>query len=431
MTKSSYKYVVLGAGNAAGYVAREFEARGVGKGELCLIGEESVHPYERPALSKAVLMKENVRLPGFHTCVGGGGERQTPEWYKEKGIDTMLNEKVVSVNLESKSVTTESDKTITATDALILATGASPIYLNRLEGANLDGVMYLRDNDQAVKLYDALQKAKGKTVIVVGGGYIGLEVTAAAVTVGCKVKMLFPEDNVMPRLFTPELAQHYEKVYKSKGVEFLNNGRLCKAFVGNSEGKVTGVKFCKDEADDVVDGDLVVVGVGARPNTLLFKDQVKMDARGGVEVNGKLETSVSGVYAIGDIATFPLKMYDNRPARMEHVVNARQTAKHVVGAIYGDTEDYDYLPYFYSRVFDLSWKFYGDSKGDCIVVGDFDTKLLAIWVDNGKVNGIFVESPSDEDVSVMQKIARERPSIDVDAFKAIGNFDGCISFILN
>ncbi len=430
MSTASYKYVVLGAGNSAGYVAREFKARGVAPGELCLVGEEPVHPYERPALSKAVLMKDNVRLPGFHTCVGGGGERQTPEWYADNGIETMLGEKVTSVDLKSKSITTESEKTITATDALILATGASPIYLSRLEGANLDGVMYLRDNDQALKLYDALQKTKGKTVIVVGGGYIGLEVTAAAVTVGCKVKMLFPEEYVMPRLFTPEIAALYEKVYKDKGVEFLNNGRLCKAFVGNSEGKVCGVKFCKDEVEDVVDGDLVVVGVGARPNTLLFKDQLKMDARGGVQVDGKLQTSVPGVYAIGDIATFPLKMYGGRPVRMEHVVNARQTAKHAVGAIYGDTDDYDYLPYFYSRVFDLSWKFYGDSKGECLVVGGFDPKLLAVWVDEGKVNGVFMESPSDEDVAAMQKIARERPEIDVAAFKSSGDIDSAMKIML-
>lgn len=98
-------------------------------------------------------------------------------------------------------------------------------------------------------------------------------------------------------------------MYKDKGVEFLNNGRLGKAFVGNSEGQVAGVRFCEDGQDDEVDGDLVVLGVGARENTLLFKDQLKMDARGGVEVERKLEPGAPGVYTIGDIATFPLKMY--------------------------------------------------------------------------------------------------------------------------
>lgn len=110
-------------------------------------------------------------------------------------------------------------------------------------------------------------------------------------------------------------------------------------------------------------------------------------------------------------------------------MNARQSAKHAVGAIYGDAEDYDYLPYFYSRVFDLSWKFYGDSKGECVVVGDFDPKLLAVWVDDGKFDGVFMESPSDDDVAAMQKIARDRASIDVSAISSCGSVDASFKLI--
>lgn len=433
MSTSSYKYVVLGAGNSAGYVAREFVARGVASGELCLVGEEPVLPYERPALSKAVLMKENVRLPGFHTCVGGGGERQTPEWYAEKGIATLLGEKVTSVDLKAKSMLTESGKTVVATDALILATGAAPIYLDKLEGSALDGIHYLRDNAQAVKLFEGLQNTKGKTVVVVGGGYIGMEVAAAAQTVGCSVKMLFPEDNIMPRLFTPEIAAHYEKVYKEeKNIEFLNNGRLCKAFVETvpGSGKVGAVKFCKDGAEDTVEGDLVVVGVGARANTQLFKDQLSLDARGGVVVDATLKTSVTGVYAIGDIATFPCKMYGDRPVRMEHVVNCRQSAKHAVGAIYGETVPYDYLPYFYSRVFHLSWKFYGDPAGKCTVVGDFQPKLIAVWTDDQKkVTGVFMEGADEAETTAMQKIAKEQPTIDIEAFKKSADVAAALALV--
>lgn len=415
---------------AQGYVAREFAERGVSPGELCLVGDEPVLPYERPALSKAVLMKENVRLPGFHTSVGGGGSRQDAAWYESFGIETRLGERVESVDTATRTLKTSNDKSIIATDALVLATGASPIFLSRLEGASLAGIHYLRDNTQAVELYGALQAARGKTVLVVGGGYIGLEVAAAAVTVGCKVKLIFPETHVMPRLFTPEIATHYEKVYKDKGVEFLNNGRLCKAFVGDDNGHVRAIRFCKDGEDDEIAGDLVIVGVGARANTALYKDQLKMDERAGVIVDGSLRTSAEGVYAIGDIATFPLKMYGGRMARMEHVVNARQTAKHVVGAILGSEEPYDYLPYFYSRVFDLSWKFYGDNDGDCVVVGDFKPKLLAAWIKDGVVNGIFMESPSDEDTASMQKIARARPSVDVAKLKAAGSADEALALLV-
>lgn len=409
---------------------KEFVAQGVAPGEVCMVGQEPVLPYERPALSKAVLMKKEVRLPGFHTCVGGGFERQTQEWYDEKGIVTMLGETVVSVDPATKTLITQSDKTVTASDALILATGAAPIMLTRTPGHDLDGVCYLRDNDDALKLYDALQANIGKTVIVVGGGYIGLEVTAAAVTVGCKVKMIFPEEHIMSRLFTPEIAVHYEKLYEDKGVELLKNGRLCKAFLDNGSGKVRGALMCKDNEETEVEGSLVIVGVGARTNTQLFAGKMEMDERGGIIVDSSLKTSVDGVYAIGDIATFPLKMYGGRKERMEHVQNARETGMHAVKAIKGSTEEYDYLPYFYSRVFDRSWQFFGDNVGDCIVVGDFAPKLAAIWVKDGVVCGVFMEAPTADDTTAMKRIAVKRPTVDVEAFKAAGTADAAMALLV-
>jgi NAD(P)H-nitrite reductase large subunit len=100
-----------------------------------------------------------------------------------------------------------------------------------LPGANLKGVMQLRDYCSALALYDALQKTIGKTMLMIGGGYIGKEVAAAAATVGCKVRMIFPEDHLMPRLFTPEIASQYQGHYEAKGVELLMDGRICKEFL--------------------------------------------------------------------------------------------------------------------------------------------------------------------------------------------------------
>lgn len=421
MASTSYKYVILGAGNAAGYAARQFVQLGdLNPNDLCIVGSEPVHPYERPALSKAVLVKEAVRLPGFHTCVGSGGDRQPPEWYTENGIVTRLGSPVTAFDPSTKTLTIDGGDTIQATDAVILATGAEPIRLTRTEGHHFKGIHYLRDNDDAVALYDALQANIGKTVMIVGGGYIGMEVAAAAVTVGCKVKMVFPEEHIMPRLFTPEIAAHYEKVYQDKGVVLLNNGRLCKAFLGDSDGNVRGAKICEHGVQDIEeDASLVIVGVGARASTALYKDALKMDDRGGVIVDSTLKTSADGVYAIGDIATFPLKIYDDRPVRMEHVQNARDSATHAVSAIVtGSSEPYDYLPYFYSRVFHLSWQFFGDNVGECIVVGDFDPQLLAIWAEaDGNVKGIFMESPSPDDTANMKKVAREGRKVNIDEFR--------------
>lgn len=421
MSTSTHKYVILGAGNAAGYAARQFaQKHALKEADLCLVGAEPDAPYERPALSKGVLMKKEARLPGFHTCVGGGGDRQAPEWYSENSITTRFSSNVVDVDLDAKKLTLEDGDSIIATDALILATGADPIKLTRTPGHDLNGIHYLRKYEDALALFDALHANVGKTVIVVGGGYIGMEVAAAALTVGCKVKMVFPEEHIMPRLFTPEIAKHYEKVYEEKGAILLKNGRLCHAFLGDDNGNVRGAKICKDGENDIEeDGSLIVVGVGARPTTSLFKDKLDMDERGGVKVDGSMKTSVDGVYAIGDIATFPLKMYDNRPVRMEHVQNARDSAAHAVDSILGETtQPYDYLPYFYSRIFHLSWQFFGDSAGECTTIGDFDPQLLSIWVEDGsKVKGIFMESPTKEDTANMKKIAKDGCMVDLDKFK--------------
>ncbi|KAA8500046.1 Monodehydroascorbate reductase [Porphyridium purpureum] len=406
----SYKYVVIGGGNAAGYAAWEFVKQGVGKNEVCIVSREEVAPYERPALSKAFLFKD-VRLPGFHTCVGGGGERQQPEWYAEHGIDLMLNTEVAKANLTAgtKTIETKDGKSISA-ENVILATGASPIFLTKLDGADLNGIFYLRENADALKLAEALKANAGKTVVVVGGGYIGMEVGAAAQLMGLKVKLVFPEEHVMPRLFTPALAQYYEKFYQSKGIELLKNGRLCSAFLPDAENKgVRGILVCKDDTKEEISADMVVVGVGARPNTQLVGDQLEME-NGGVKVDGNMQSSVPGVYAVGDIASFGVKQFAGKRTRMEHVEHARQSAAQAVKAAMGKSDaEYDYLPFFYSRVFDLSWVFYGDNVGECVVGGSGAPQIFAVWLEGGKVMGAFAESAADDEVKRLKAAAKGFP----------------------
>lgn len=431
MSTRSYKYVVLGAGNAAGYAAREFLAAGAGKGDLALVGAEPVLPYERPALSKAVLVKEAVRLPGFHTCVGGGGDRQTQEWYDERGVATILGEKVVELDVKGKVCTLEGGDKVVAEEAMVLATGADAFRLDMLPGSDLDGVVYLRNYDDALDLAARLKACKGKKVVVVGGGYIGCEVAAAASEVGCEVTMVFPEEFIMPRLFTKEIGMQYESVFESMGVTMLKDGRVCKKFIEGEPGKVGAVSVCKDEQASEVPAELVVVGVGATPATGLYKGLLDMDERGGVIVDGQLKTSADGVYAAGDIASFPLKMYGGRMSRVEHVGHARSSAAHAARAACGVQQGaYDYLPFFYSRAgAQISWKFFGDSAGECVVVGDFKSKLAAFWVDEGKCVGVFVEKPTDEDSEVMKAIAKGQPAVEAGKIKEAADADAALAML--
>ncbi|CAJ1327952.1 unnamed protein product [Effrenium voratum] len=176
-----FDYVIVGGGTAAGYACRELAAQGSTVGKVAVVTAEPVAPYERPALTKAYLhpptAKVRARLPGFHTCVGGGGERQTPEWYAEKGI-SFIQGKATSLDLESKAVSVGEEKI--QFGKLILATGCRPVRLGAfgVKGDDLANVCYLREDKDAAELVATLEKGKTKAVVV-GGGYLGLECAAA------------------------------------------------------------------------------------------------------------------------------------------------------------------------------------------------------------------------------------------------------------
>ena len=174
--------------------------------------------------------------------------------------------------------------------------------------------------------------------------------------------------------------------------------------------QVTGVNL-KDGT--YLPADLVVVGIGIRPNTSLFEGQLTLE-KGGIKVNSRLQTSNSSVYAVGDVASFPVKIF-GETRRLEHVDAARKSARHAVAAIMepDKTTDFDYLPFFYSRVFSLSWQFYGDNLGEAVYFGDFSgTSFGAYWVHKGQLVGSFLEGGSKEEYEAIAKVTRLKPVIE-------------------
>uniref|UniRef100_A0A2P2LQK9 monodehydroascorbate reductase (NADH) n=2 Tax=Rhizophora mucronata TaxID=61149 RepID=A0A2P2LQK9_RHIMU len=418
MAEKSFKYVIVGGGVAAGYAAREFSKQGVKPGELAIISKEAVAPYERPALSKAYLFPEGTaRLPGFHVCVGSGGERLLPEWYKEKGIELILSTEIVKADLAAKSLTSATGETFKY-HILIIATGSTVIRLTDfgVEGADAKNIFYLREIEDADKLVEAIKAKKNGKAVVVGGGYIGLELSAALRINNFDVSMVYPEPWCMPRLFTAGIAAFYEGYYANKGIKIIK-GTVAVGFTADSNGEVKEVKL-KDGR--VLEADIVVVGVGGRPLTKLFKGQVT-EEKGGIKTDGFFRTSVTDVYAVGDVSTFPMKLY-NDLRRVEHVDHARKSAEQAVKAIKASEEgktidDYDYLPYFYSRAFDLSWQFYGDNVGDSVLFGDNNPaspkpKFGSYWIKDGKVVGAFLEGGSPDENKAIAKVARVQPPAD-------------------
>uniref|UniRef100_A0A1D1Y803 monodehydroascorbate reductase (NADH) n=2 Tax=Anthurium amnicola TaxID=1678845 RepID=A0A1D1Y803_9ARAE len=410
------EFVVVGGGNAAGYAARTFVEHGMADGRLCIVSKEAVAPYERPALTKGYLFpldKKPARLPGFHTCVGSGGERQTPDWYKEHGIEVLYEDPVTGLDIQTHTIKTLSGKPLKY-GSLIIATGCTAVRFPERSGGNLPGVHYIRDVADADLLVSSLEKAQ--KVVVIGGGYIGLEVAAACVGWKLDVTIVFPDNHVMPRLFTPSIAQKYEELYRENGVKFLK-GILIDKLEAGPDGRVAAVRL-KDGS--VMETDTVIVGIGAKPVVSPFEAVGLNDSVGGIQVDSQFRTSVPGIFAIGDVAAFPLKIYD-RMARVEHVDNARKSARHCVGNLLSaQAHPYDYLPYFYSRVFEYEgssrkvwWQFFGDNVGDTIEIGNFDPKMAVFWLDSSsRLKGVFLESGSAEEFELLPRLARGQPFID-------------------
>ncbi|KAL4333216.1 hypothetical protein GQ457_07G001860 [Hibiscus cannabinus] len=382
----AFEYVIVGGGVAAGYAALEFTNRGLSHAQLCIISEEPVAPYERPTLSKDFLLLEApARLPSFHTCVGANEELLTPQWYEEHGIELVLGTRVESVDVGQKSLLTAAGETIQY-GILIIATGAQALRLEEfgVNESKAENVCYLRDLADANHLVDVMQSCTGGDAVVIGGGYLAMECAASLVTNKINVTMVFPEAHCMPRLFPAKIATYYEDYYESKGVKFIR-GTILSSFEFDSNGQVTAVNL-RDGSR--IPADMVVVGIGIRPNTSLFKGQLAME-KGGIKVNGKFKTSNDSVYAVGDVAVFPVDLC-GKIHRLEHVDSARKSAKHVVAAILEP-----------------------DKTGEAVHFGDYlGTTFGAYWINNGHLVGSFLEGGTEEEFEAIANATRLKPTVD-------------------
>ncbi|KAL5188825.1 Monodehydroascorbate reductase, chloroplastic/mitochondrial [Glycine soja] len=354
--------------------ARTFVEHGMADGRLCIVTKEPYAPYERPALTRAYLFppdKKPARLPGFHTCVGSGGERQTPEWYKENVIEMLYEDPVKDIDIEKHTLTTSSGKLLKY-GSLIIATGCTASRFPEKIGGNLPGVHYIRHVADADALILSLEKAK--KVVVVGGGYIGMEVAAAAVGWKLDATIIFPEDDLLQRLFTPSLARRYEELYQKNGVKVLK----------------------------------VIIGIGARPAVSPFERVGQNTDVGGIQVDGQFRTSTPGIFAVGDVAAFPLKIY-NRISRVEHVDHARRSAQHCVKALLSMTIFHTSIQGFLNMKEALE-KCGG--IGETVEIGNFDPKIATFWIESGKLKGVLLESGSPEEFQLLPKLARSQPLID-------------------
>lgn len=350
--------VVVGAGQAAGQAAASLRQGGY-EGEIVILGDESHPPYQRPPLSKQYLSGEH------------GLERvylRPEKFYDERNIDLRTNVTVSKIDPASKTVSLASGD-IVEYEKLLIATGSRPRKLN-IEGSDLEGIHYFRTIADVDRISEAMKSAK--SLCIVGGGYIGLEVASVAVVAGLEVNVLEMEDRILQRVTTPEMSNFYHHLHTSRGVEIhVNTG--CSGFAGS--GAVERV-LCGDKT---IDADLVIVGIGIVPNIELAAD-AGLNCENGIVVDDHCRTSDENIYAAGDCTNHPNPIL-NRRLRLESVPNAMDQARTATANMLGGDKIYAAVPWFWSDQYELKLQMVGfSSDGDTQVVrGDMAANQFAVF----------------------------------------------------
>jgi 3-phenylpropionate/trans-cinnamate dioxygenase ferredoxin reductase subunit len=352
--------VIIGAGHAGGTAAALLRQYGH-DGPITLVGDEPIPPYQRPPLSKAWLKGE---------ADADALALKPLEFYAEAKIDFRPHVRATKIVRGPKSVELSDGTTVTY-DRLILATGARAIALP-IPGAELAGVMFLRTAADAEQLKEAV--GPGKTLAVVGGGYIGLEVAASGRALGAQVVVLEREDRILARVACKTLSDFFQGYHERHGVTF-ELGCSVVGFAGEA-GRVTGVTLADGRT---VACDAVVVGVGAAPNDEIATDCGLETAR-GVVVDLEARTSDPDVFAIGDVAHRPMPIY-GRMFRMESVPNALEQAKQAASAIVGRAPPAGECPWQWSDQYDLKLQIagYAFDVDEILVRGDPAAGKFAVF----------------------------------------------------
>lgn len=384
---TSFRYIILGGGVVAGYAAQAFAEDGVKAGELALVSADDTLPYERPPLSKDYLAGESDKSDILINPA---------EFYKEHGIETFLNCRIIAVDFQNKILTSETGQRF-AYEKLLIATG-SKIQKLDLPGADDDEIYYLRWFDQAQQIRKRKQEVK--QALVLGGGFIGMETAAVLADADVEVTWVYADDRLMEGFFTPEMSAYFEDYYQQRGVT-LSPGRKVKEF--QRQGKQLTVVLDNDETVEV---EIVLAGIGVEPAVELFKDtQLHIDE--AITVNEFLETNVADVYAAGDVVKYQDVLF-KKQRHIEHWDNAVEQGKHAAQVMAGKREPFIHVPYFFSDEFDLSWEFWGDdAEADQIVTrGKVEEGSFSVWwlADERLVAAFVMDRPDAEREAAQQWI---------------------------
>jgi 3-phenylpropionate/trans-cinnamate dioxygenase ferredoxin reductase component len=368
MSDRRVDYLLIGGGMASAHCATEMRKRD-GEASILLVGREPDPPYERPPLSKDYMRGESKREDAF---VNGA------EWYEENGVELLTGASVMSLDVGTRTAKLQTKEEVEFSKALI-ATGARVNILHHLEGARLEGIHYLRVLGNSDAIREEAQQADH--VVLIGGSYIASEVAASLTATGSSCTMVMLEDVALSRAFGEEVGRYFHEILRSNGIDLVTGSEL-EAFLG--DGRVGGIRT---KSGREIEGDLVVVGAGVHPDTMLA-ERAGLEVDNGILCDSKLETSVEGIFAAGDVCSYDSVVHGRR-LRIEHWDVALQQGQHVAGGLLGDPEPYRVVPYFFSDLADwTSLEYVGPAErwDEIVWRGDRDAGEFSAWyLDGGKV----------------------------------------------
>jgi 3-phenylpropionate/trans-cinnamate dioxygenase ferredoxin reductase subunit len=349
--------VVVGAGHAAGQFIINLRAEGCTR-PVALIGEEKHPPYQRPPLSKQYLAGK-VGLDRVYLRPAG--------WYLEQGVQWLAGRRVVEIDRTRRRVLLDDGRNLEYS-TLVLATGARPRVL---PGADAAGLPALRGIEDADFLRSGLEA--GRHVVLVGGGYIGLEVAATARKRGAEVTLLEADARVLSRVAAPEISRFFEATHRVRGVSLRTGAKITRIE------RAAGGFHVRLDGGDSLSAQQVLVGIGIVPNTELAAS-AGLAVDNGVVVDEYARTGDPDIYAIGDCANFPSALYGRR-VRLESVQNAAGQARVAALNVAGKQLVYDEVPTFWSEQYDVRLNIVGLSQGhdQTVLRGDPETGEFSVF----------------------------------------------------
>jgi len=346
------KVVIIGAGHGGGRTAITLREAGY-SGEITILGTEESLPYERPGLSKGFLQGEE-KVDDLYL--------QPSSWYGDNDVTRRTGVEVTNIDPQGRQVTFRetarnssngSDDVLSeeqSYETLVLATGSEPRKLD-LAGAGAQNICYLRSIDDSQRLRSQL--AQAQRVAIIGAGWIGLEVAAAARRADCAVTVLNREAEPLIGPLGETLAKMFGELHLENGVTLRNNTSVSKLIMDGDR-----IVALETDAGDQIGTDLVVAGIGVTPRLSLVADLDLQHAAGGIAVDAQLRSSDPNIYAVGDIAAVYNEQFD-RHIRLEHWAGAMRHPDTLAEVLCGRGAKYDRLPYFFTDQYDLGSEYVG------------------------------------------------------------------------